>query len=151
MDCTAVFPRKNQLDDHIFAKHDDNLFVCLEPTCGKKYKVRRSRDHHMTTHHLKDYRYPCTGEVCTKGYNTKDTLDWHKYKVHNIDKPVICGMCNNEISGKIYLQIRHKLTCGQPKDIKCRDAQCKKKFKAEFLMDSHYVKWHTDQGKVFVC
>ena len=125
------------------------LYVLNPPVL--KIQGKEVQDHHMTTHHLKNYRYPCTEEICTKGYDTQDALDWHRYKVHNIDKPVICDLCNKEVLGKKYLEIRHKLTCGQPKDIKCRDAQCKKKFKAQFLMDSHYVKWNTDQGKVFVC
>ena len=116
-----------------------------------KFKARRCRDHHMTTHHLKDYNYPCTEEVCTKGCDTQDALDWHKYKVHNIGKPFICDLFNKEVPVRKYLEIRNKLTCGQPKDIKSKDAQCKKKFKAQFLMDSHYVKWHIDHGKVFVC
>ena len=105
----------------------------------------------MTNHHKKDYRYPCTEEVCTKGYDTQDALDWYKYIVHQIGKPLICDLSNKEVPGKKYLKIRHKLTCGQSKHIKCRDAQCRKKFKAQFLMDSHYVKWHTDHSKVFVC
>ena len=129
------------------------MALCLHvwnPPVIKQFKASRSRDHHMTTHHLKDYRYPCTEKVCTKGYETQDDLDWHRFKVHNIGKPVICDLCNKQVPGKKYLEIRQKLTCGQPMDIKCRVAQCKKKFKAQFLMDSHYVKWHSDQEKVFV-
>ena len=35
LNCTRSYPRKYQMDDHVFVDHDEDFFNCLDANCPK--------------------------------------------------------------------------------------------------------------------
>lgn len=98
-ECTKTFSKKNNLNDHILAKHSNvEKYVCS--ICKKSFSYKQSFNRHMNVHKVAISVYSCS--ECGYSSQLKFMLTRHIKSVHLNENDsllnVSCVFCNHYCS-----------------------------------------------------
>ena len=139
--------------------------------CGIKTKYRANLQRHIKSVHLKTmHKYKCPhADTCSDMiYTTKESLNIHLYRVHDVAAPVTCSSCQLGFNYVSELKI-HRRKCGgsgrkkprtrkknietfcevTPDGFRCK--LCQKVFVKEQTWISHYAEYHRDTNICRFC
>lgn len=175
--CDKVFTRNHLLQWHMTVEHGSGRFCCA--LCPLSYTSPMGLKVHMAQKHptepaatvdspgakagTKPKLYTCkykddpkeAKEGCpTWSTTSKARLKSHLIEVHKEDLPKeVCPKCSKEFSSMDNLN-HHIKVCGKkdlPKDVACRGAGCKKKFRTVKDMEKHFDFFHTSKYAHLKC
>jgi KRAB domain-containing zinc finger protein len=113
--CAKPFRHKYYLLKHQATFHaeanDAEFYSC--DACGLQTKYKMNLYRHVKSVHLNSHKFPCPySDKCSDvTYTTKEGLNIHMYRVHDLKAPVTCTSCNLGFSFVSELKIHRKI-CG---------------------------------------
>lgn len=126
--CSAVFNRRDRLQNHARTHTGERPFVCLYDECQKSY----TRDSHLKRHVQKvhapknDILLRCTALGCKKQFKTQLTLNNHLKNIHEKRK-YMCKTCLKPFRKHQHLKI-HEYEHTGIKPFPCSHEGCDKSF-----------------------
>ena len=153
--CEKKFQRNNELQAHLLSKHGEG-YPCSY--CDiKPFSSQPALNMHMTTKHqkAKSKVYSCPDCDCTS--NRQDAVKAHRVRNHGLEideadmvKCPSAPECTKTFITDEQCRRHIRLICQKGATIKCKDPSCKRTFKTQQKMLSHYL-IHTEAGKEWLC
>lgn len=168
--CAKPFRHKYYLLKHQATFHAEasniELFTC--DLCGISTKYKMNLYRHVKSVHLNSHKFPC--DMCSDVvYTTKEGLNIHLYRTHDVPAPVTCSFCHLGFSFISELKIHRKICGGvsrvpgkgtKNKNFKqfCEVLQdgfrckvCQKVFTEKQNWSYHYSSTHRDNRTCEIC
>lgn len=161
--CCESFTLKNDLDQHMFSKHNhmtkpDNLntthrvegpYKCPYANCHRNFISAGNLTNHIRSHSRLD---DCACKTCGKTFSDAAKLKIHM-SVHTKKQPLCCFVCNQQFKTKGHLRIhvtsKHKSDLKLPvKKYKCE--VCEREFLKSSNLYSH-MRVHNAERQRFSC
>ena len=136
--CDHAFFDKSTLYTHKRNVHNEDLDHQTCPLCYETFENEKQVKTHLRIH--VDGKYRCIFQVCGKPlFDTKEELENHNLKFHNIQDSYVCDICGQDFPKKFRSKyLRHVQIHGMTeKKAKCE--YCDEKFYLEADVRSHIL------------
>ncbi|CRK98801.1 CLUMA_CG011935, isoform A [Clunio marinus] len=171
--CAKPFRHKYYLLKHQATFHSEptnaDLFVCDH--CGLRTKYKMNLYRHVKSVHLNSHKFPCPfHDKCPETvYTTKEGLNIHLYRTHDVPAPITCNSCHLGFTFVSELKIHRKICGGVTRtpgngtknknfrkfceiiDNGFRCKVCQKVFAMKQNWSYHYSSTHRDNRTCKIC
>ena len=135
--CSHTEQRKNDMDDHVFTKHQNGVYNCSG--CTKTFLRKRSKVSHIRTAHEGKPRKTCKYEGCTFTTNDYGKYLPHLFTEHGEGEELKCLHCNQTFTNERVYDY-HITNKHEPKQFQC--SECNRYYKTKFRLEEHWVRYH---------
>jgi len=144
--CGALFANRVKFLDHCKRQqvNSEEAYKCNN--CGKKFALERLLRDHMRSH-INHYKCPHCDMTCV----TPSALTSHIRYKHIEEKPFKCTFC--DYSGKTQNDLKYHMKIHfEDQELKCPEAGCDYKCKAQASLKKHFMKKHEKAtGNNYAC
>lgn len=133
--CLKIYQYKSKLSIHL-RRHTNDLYICQEPGCDKKFFNKYRLDLHCVTH-TGTNPFACNYPGCTKEFTNNHDFNRHN-RIHSGEKPYVCDEsgCNKRFNQIGHLT-EHRRIHANVRPFACDHRGCGKKFNRKRHLDQH--------------